>query len=98
MTERYNKVRECVKNYIDNMLVSGQPLMTVIEGLKSGGPLPVDLLSGCQGEDENFIRSRAQIIVTEYVTRQYHEQSAIIPENDILVPSLEDKPDLNTSL
>ncbi len=94
MTDRFNKVRKCLKSYIDGQLLSGQSLMTIIEGLKGGGPLPAGILLECAGEDQNYIRSRAQILVSEYLARQHGEHSAVIPEDDILVPSLDKPPTL----
>ena len=66
--------------------------MSIMEGLKGNGPLPADILSGCAGEDENYIRSRAQLVLTEYLVRQNAERSAVITENDFLLPSLEVPP------
>jgi hypothetical protein len=74
-------------------MLDGQNLMTIMESLR-GGHIPAVLQEECKGEDPVFIRSRAQILLSNYLVKQHQEQSAIIPENDLLVQQLGDGPDL----
>lgn len=97
MSDRYSKVNQCLRKYIDGLIADGQNIMTIMESLR-GGHIPADLQEACNGEDPGFIRSRAQIMLSKYLVKQHQEQSAIIPENDILVPQLEATPTIGPEL
>lgn len=87
MTEHFNQIQQCVKAYFDEALLQGRSLIEIVDALKSG-PLPVDLLNtrSCKGIklSEGDIRRHCQLVGTKYLIRQYNEQSANLPDNDLL--------------
>jgi hypothetical protein len=84
MTENFNEIQQCVKAFFDKSLQNGRSLIAIIDSLKSG-PLPEDLLnSEGPGLTESNIRRHGQLVGTKYLIRQYNEQSAQIPNFDLL--------------
>jgi hypothetical protein len=92
MTEHFNEVQQCVKAYFDELLLRGSPLIAIIDSLKSG-PVPQDLLNSksCAGLTEQDIRRHGQLVGTKYLIRQNNEQSAQLPDNDLLATQTVDK-------
>lgn len=90
--EHFKGVQQCVKEYFDMSLLQGRPLIAIVDSLKSG-PLPEDLLNSrsCKGISEREIRRHGQLVGTKYLIRQYNEQTAQLPNNDLLATSTIDE-------
>lgn len=89
MTEHFNEVQQCVKAYFDELLLLDKPLIAIIDSLKSG-PLPEDLRNSesCAGLNEKVIRRHGQLVGTQYLIRHNDQQSAQLPDNDLLANNI----------
>jgi len=83
MTEHFNEVHKCVKAYFDQALLNGQDLFSIIDGFKSG-PLPIELRNSCSAFTDQEIRRHGQLVGTKYLIRHNDEQSAQIPDTDLV--------------
>jgi hypothetical protein len=83
MTEHFNEVQKCVKAYFDEALLNGRDLLSIIDGFKTG-PLPIELRNSCSAFSEQEIRRHGQLVSTKYLIRHNEEQSARIPDTDLL--------------
>lgn len=92
MTEHYNEVQRCVKAFFDQSLLQGHPLIAIVDSFK-GGPIPQDLLNSpsCKGLSEREIRRHGQLVASKYLIKDHYQQSAELPESDLLATTVVDK-------
>lgn len=81
MTEHFNEVQQCIKNYFDESLLRGLPLMAIVDSLKTG-PLPVGLKHECRNLTDDELRRHGQLVGSKYLLREYNQQSAVLPDTD----------------
>lgn len=82
---RFREAQQCVRDFFDEALLRGQPLISIVDGFKEG-PVSDELRISCKklGLTDNEIRRHGQIIGTRYLIRQYQQQSAQLPDSDLL--------------
>lgn len=85
MTVHFKEVHNCVKDYYDRTLLTGTPLIVILDAFKNG-PLPIELRNHCSVSNvtDAELRRHGQLVGTKYLIRQTDEQSAQLPSNDLL--------------
>lgn len=81
MTEHFNEVQKCVKNYFDESLLRGLPLISVVDNFKNG-PLPIEIKQTCPNVTDQELRRHGQLVGSKYLLREYNQQSATLPDTD----------------
>lgn len=82
-----SEIQKCVKSFFDKSLQQGYQLDEIIDMFKEG-PLSQDLRE-CSSKinpvpTDGQLRRHGQLIGTQYIIKRSNEQSASLPETDLL--------------